>query len=1021
MRLRPVLWGVLASCLAMLLIGGPAARAADISGWPGLADTVFRPVTPGRGAAPVLLPEALAEDSAGFLWEGSQSGLARWDGYQFQLYTADSPRPDGLLDHYVQALHRAMNGRLWVGTQAGGLAYYDEAADRFVTVRLSDGHAPVRKIGSIIDNGHGGLWVGTGAGLFELDSAGNVLQRLHHDPADPGSLPSDNVEAVLRDRHGAVWIGGETGVARAIDGTARFVPVSLPVPGNEPTEVTRLAEDAQGCIWVGSTSKGAFVIAPNGGVSQVETTGPAPGETAATEITSILAVGPSHVWLGTFGQGIVEVDTKTLHTRRITHDAFASGSLDKDSVTALYRDRSGLIWVGTSIGLSQHDPGNHGILSLSGNAGHRNGLRLEDVSAVLARADGTLWVGSGDNGLQLLDPQGHYHDVLSVDRVYSIVGAKEGAVFVGSRSGLYALNSDGRALTRLDIPHRAASTMVTSLLLLGDTLWMGGDDGVWELKTQGAGTVSVVHHYAPAALTDGSVLAITLMPDGRLALGTNNGIDFLDRVTGAIERVFPDKSRQSALSPGNIYCFALDNRGRLWVGTASGGINVMTGRTASGDPVFRHIGRSEGMPNADVSRILIDGQGRIWASTDNGLAVIDPESFAVRALGAPDGVAITTYWNNSGDVTPQGDLVFGGVGGITIVRQAQVVPWNYRPPVVVTSVKIGGQVVSPGIAGEDADKKVMLVPPTANSLSAEFAALDYSSPEDNRYAYRLDGFDPDWIETDAAHRVASYTNLPPGSYKLHLRGSNREGAWTGHDVVLSLEVLPAWFETLWFRLGESAVAVLAVLGLVQGRTMILRRRQRGLERQVAERTAELMVSQKKLEHFAYFDTLTALPNRRAFNQQFQSLIDATPPDPFALVLVDLDGFKQVNDSMGHLTGDALLVAAADRMRHAVRECDFIARLGGDEFAILVRTVDARSDVDPLCERLVASMTAPFSIRGMPVKIGASMGAALFPQHGLTQDALYRRVDLALYEAKRTGRGIWCWYSETMAMSGSHDD
>jgi len=207
---------------------------------------------------------------------------------------------------------------------------------------------------------------------------------------------------------------------------------------------------------------------------------------------------------------------------------------------------------------------------------------------------------------------------------------------------------------------------------------------------------------------------------------------------------------------------------------------------------------------------------------------------------------------------------------------------------------------------------------------------------------------------------------------------------------------------------------LAVLILVQARTLLLRRRQRELQRQVADRTAELVATQEQLRHFAFVDVLTALPNRRAFNERIRTLIAGASQQGknFALLLIDLDGFKQVNDSLGHDAGDELLVIAADRMRDCLGENGFAARLGGDEFAILLDEYSDPETVELMCDRLVATLSQPAAIGRAMVTSGASVGAALFPQHGQDAEDLLRHVDLALYEAKRAGRGVWRWYRET---------
>jgi len=1013
---RPRAWAPVA-LLAMMLGNAGAGQAAESLGWRGLADTLFQPVGQPADAPALALPTAIIQDSAGFLWAGSEAGLARWDGYRFRFYASDSRQPDGLPDHNVLALHRDTSGRLWVGTVTGGLARYDEAANRFVPVALSTGSGAAICVWSIDDDGDGGLWVGTSSALFHLNESGQVVGLLRHDATRPDSLPQGKIEAVLHDRNGILWVGGGFGLAHGTDGNAHFVLTNLPGGAATQPEISHLLEDGSGKLWIGSRQQGAFVIdASRGPALRIAATAPLPGAPSSAEIMAMAAIGPDTMWLGTFGQGIIEVDATTLHARRIRHDPFVPASLGMDTVSALYTDRSGLVWVGTTRGLSLNNPGNHGVLTLWGDAGRKDGLRVNDASAVLARPDGSVWVGSEGNGVQILSPSGRSDVKLAIDRVFALAPAPAGQVYVGSRSGLFVASPASQGLQRVDVPQRPPNAPVNALLALDGALWLGGgDDGVWELQPGADGAMAVLFHADQPRLTNGTLRTLALAPDGRLAIGTDRGFNLLDRASGAIERILPDDADPHGLSQGAVMSFATDRHGRLWVGTDSNGINVLTGRDGAGRARFRHLGLADGLPNDDISRMLVDRQGMIWASTDNGLAMIDPDSFAVRALHTPDGVVVPTYWSNSGDITPDGDLVFGGIGGITIVQPEQVTSWRYRPPVVITGMKVGGKTISGEFAGPD-PAGWLKIAPDANSLTVDFSALDFSAPDLNRYAYRLDGFDQDWVETDAADRIAAYTNLPPGTYTLRLRGSNRNGLWTEQTADLHIRVLPAWFQTLSFRLAACMCALLVVAAIVQARTQILKRRQAELERQVAERTAELSSSQKELEHFAYFDVLTALPNRRAFNDEFHALIGASPPQPFALILVDLDGFKQVNDSLGHLAGDAVLVIAASRMRQAIREQDSIARLGGDEFAILVKSVHDQSLASSVCERIVAGMAEPMLIRGASVSIGASAGAALFPQDGRSLDDLYRRVDLALYEAKNSGRGVWRWYRDSMTIA-----
>jgi diguanylate cyclase (GGDEF)-like protein len=330
-------------------------------------------------------------------------------------------------------------------------------------------------------------------------------------------------------------------------------------------------------------------------------------------------------------------------------------------------------------------------------------------------------------------------------------------------------------------------------------------------------------------------------------------------------------------------------------------------------------------------------------------------------------------------------------------------------------VRIGGKRVPPINFNGDEVVEPLTLSPGTNSIAVEFAALDYSAPQRNRYAYRLDGFDSDWVETEPSRRLAAYTNLLPGDYALRLRGSNRDGVWAD-DLTVPIRVLPAWYQTIAFRICAGVVFFALIAGFVQARTMYLRRARRELERQIIERTAELRESQRQLQQIAYCDTLTALPNRRMFMEEFRELLvlSGLKGGRFALLLIDLDRLKHINDTLGHDVGDALLIEAAIRLQAAVRKSDCVARLGGDEYAVLLTQNPAATDIEAVCRRIVDSFALEVVVNGNSVKTSPSIGVAVYPEHGTAQDRLYKSADLALYEAKRMGGNRWCWYKARIA-------
>ncbi len=1014
-------------CFVLVLVTTALRSLPALAAWGSLADPVFQPIAQDIDLQTMVLPWALAEDSNGFLWGGGDTGLLRWDGYRVRVYTANGTPPDGLRDDYVLTLHSSPHGRMWVGTATDGLAQYDPASDRFIPVPLRPGPAP--RVGDIDDDGEGGLWVASEIGLFHLDARNRIVWSGlgQGSTAHAGCLQAAKLSSVRRDRQGVVWVGSDLGLARGTAGNTCFVQVVL--AGAASPSVSRLMVDGAGRVWVGTDERGAYVAEPGEAAPRpIPATTPGAGQ-STVPITALQEVSPGKIWIGTQGRGIVAVQGDTLATTTIRRNLAVPESLRSDSIYAIYRSHGGLVWVATSQGLSRYAVGNGSIMTMFGGAGRADRLADESVESVAALPDGRILAGLESNGIDIIDPSTSRITLAAGLAGKSVIAVQPnpagGALVATVHAGLYLARGNlvqatdeppwpeagAPHITRLSIPEFPSGSRLYDIQAIGGSIWVGGVlNGLWQLRISKDGDVQVLRHVDVPALSNGTVRAIDSAPGGLVAVGTDNGLNLLDPASGRIEKILPDHDDPQGLPAGRVVSFATDHQGRLWVGSDSEGIAVMTGRDSRGRPRFHHLGTTEGLPNLDINTLLVDASGHVWASTDDGLVVIDPQDFSIRALQRGDGVAILSYWARSGTVTSAGDVLFGGLGGMTVIRADALPPRPASRAPVVTEIRVSGALLA---ASSWRGAGAVTLSALHNNLAVEFSALDYSSPDHDIYRYRLDGFDHDWTQTDPDHRVAAYTNLPPGDYTLLIQAADRNDAWSKQITSLPIKVLPAWFQTRWFHFLVAVLVMLAVVGIVQSRTLFLRRRQHELERQVAERTAELSASQVQLQRFAYYDTLTSLPNRRAFNDSLQRAIaDALRHDlSFALLLVDLDGFKQVNDSFGHLAGDEVLVLAANRLRTHMREGDFVARLGGDEFAIILMSSGEEAGTAMVCDRIIASIAVPMPVAGVQAKIGASIGAAMFPKHGRTQDELYKCADLALYEAKRAGRGRWGWFSE----------
>lgn len=1021
------LWAAL--CIAAHA-GVPAAEAGETDPWVERSDAVF-----SRALSEALSVTDFAQDKDGFLWVATQSGLGRWDGYQLRRYGGDIGAPGALPDSYVLALAIDGGGRLWVGTSAGGLVRYDAATDRFVSPLAGDAALTRNSVSAMLDDGRGGLWVGTGGGLDHLDPLRGTVVR-HADGARTRGLPDRAVQSLLRDAGGGLWVGTDQGLFRLAAGAARFERV--PLPSSEVGEpfVAYLRLDDGRRVWVGTRSHGAFVVEP-GTVNAVPLHRLVAGARAGLAHAAIRGMtlgGPGEVWLGTDGDGIFRVDTRRWQLRHVRHQARGAASLPDDDVRALYRDRSGLVWVGADIGLSYHDVRQAGISNWLGGAGDERGIHHPNVPFVLPRPDGSVWLSVGDGGIDVVRPElgvvarmrpdaASPRSALPRGRVLSMVPAPSGEVYIGTQRGLYKADADGRVIRRLDVPGRAPTASIWAMAMQGTRLWFGGLDGLWGVEPVGAGGLHVAVREEGARLGDQRITALLPADARNLWVGTRSGLVRLDTATLTVSRPVAPGPGANGLPSSYVSSMLLDRRGRLWASFFGAGVRVVELPASASTSAVHRITRAHGLPHDGVNAMVMDAGGDIWASTDAGLARIDAGTLEVRAFDASDGVGLPAYWTSAGAAMPDGHLLFGGDGGLTIVDPKRVDAERPAAPLVVTELRLGEAAALPGHFTSGSAQAPLAIGSGRRSVLAEFAVLDYTSPGRNRYQYRLRGIDRDWIDTNPKHRIAAYTNLPVGDHVLELRGAGAHGSWTP-ALELPLRVLPAWHETWWFRAAAALAAAGLLAALVQGRTFYLRRRQRALEALVAERTTaleqrtlELQQSQQQLEQIAYFDGLTGLANRRMFNDEARRMLAQARREGtgLCLLLIDLDHFKQINDTLGHQTGDAVLAAIGSRIGAAVRESDRVARLGGDEFAVLLPDTTDSAAVRQVCHRIFARVAAPPTDEAVPLLPGISIGAACFPRDADDVDGLYKAADIALYDAKHAGRGRCSFYSETQPM------
>jgi diguanylate cyclase (GGDEF)-like protein len=908
---------------------------------------------------PADMCTALAQDARGFLWIGTQSGVVRWDGQHFKVH----PPPPGA--SYIRTLLATRDGRVWAGTFSGGIVVYDESGEvaRY-TSQLSH-----QRVEGLAEDREGTIWVATQEGLDRIDPKSRRVER----------VLQERMRGLLVDSKGRLWVGSRNGLQ------VRRGNAFVPVPGLEQDFVSKLFEDDRGRIWIGTADRGAAVLDPRtGAVTRI-------ASLSHFWIYGIAQVG-EELWLATFGAGIDVVDMNTLQViDRLRNDPTLPNTIGGDRIGALLRDRSGVVWVGTwGQGLARHDPLTRAFRTIRHSPQRPEGLSHPAAVRAMEMSDGTVWVGTNGNGVDVLDASLRRVSNHPLGAITCLAEGPDGTRYVATLDGgLQRLRAGSTGFEKIGgLP----GGPIRALTFGPDgELWAGAADGLARIDGD---RVTVYRHDRENAstLSGFAVEAIAITGDGTMWVGTDNGLNVFDRRRGTAVRI------TEGLPNNWVPDLMVARDGRLWIATHAGAciLKSWDGKRAAFERVAEKLKRAP----APVESLIEDEQGEVWLGPK---LRVDPLDWTAEEFGPGDGCDFRSFYIASRDRMRDGSLLFGSPEGLLVVQPRELRRWTYAPAVVATSLRVDG--VERAIGSE------LKLSPDARGFRLDFAALDLSAPERNRYRYRLEPFDANWIETDASRRSLAYTNLGAGDYTLRVQGTNRAGEWSPHELRLPVRVVPAFYETLWFRLLAALALCALAYGAYRLRVRQLGARARELERVVRERTAELEEAYARIESASLTDPLTGLRNRRYLEQVIgadQQLAERRGED-LVLLLVDLDHFKSVNDRHGHAAGDAVLVQTAEVLRQVFRASDHLVRWGGEEFLIVARFVD-RAHGPELGEKLRAAVEAhPFALPAVDVEHGevlrrtCSIGVAAWPSPPLSWDQVIQEADAALYEAKRGGR------------------
>ena len=820
--------------------------------------------------------QSIIQDSRGFMWFGTQDGLNRYDGYNFVVYRNDPSDLTSLGDNRIRAIVEDTSGILWIGTEAGGLNKYDPGTDTFIRYRHDPGNPNSLKnnrVWSIWQDEAGFLWLYMDEGwLTQFDPKSETFTHYQFAPPElTNPATGQNIKAIYQDRSGIIWLShDEEGLVSFNPKTGKFThflhdPADATTIG--PGDVLNVYEDNAGNLWISTEGGGLnlldreseqfthFLYDPDDPYSLSDSTS-----------RQVFQDRTGTYWVAT-AKGLNLFDPRTGQFIRYQKDPTNPYALSDDNLDTIYEDRGGVLWLGTNGGgINKLDLGGIQFTHYRNLPDNPNSLSTSYIYSIYEDQDGILWVGGDDGALNRFDrannqvtryePDAENPDALNESwSVSAIYEDSTGVFWVGTYDGgLHTFDRKTEQFQRYlhnpDEPHSIASDVILSIYEdSAGTLWIGTDGGGLNRFDRQTG---VFYHYLsdPGDLNNlhpGMVRGIYEDQFGFLWLTSwIEGLTRFDPKTEQFVNYRHDPDNPQSLSRGEVYVVHEDHKGTLWIGTSSG-LDQFDRLTET----FRHYTEEDGLPNSVIYAIMEDASGNLWVSTNKGVSKFDPRTETFHNYNVFDGLQSDEFNQNAFFHSDSGEMFFGGINGLNAFYPEQITNNPYRPPVILTDFQLFNQSVA---IGKDSilqraiwDTEHIKLNYDQDVFSLSFAALSYAAPEENRYRYKLEGFDANWNEVDARRRFATYTSIPPENYIFRVQGANEDGIWNEEGVSLSIIITPPWWGTWWFRILVGLVVVgLAVAGYTY-RVRSLQQRTAELEIQVAERTRELQTAKEQAE------------------------------------------------------------------------------------------------------------------------------------------------------------------------------
>ncbi|MHC1705667.1 MAG: two-component regulator propeller domain-containing protein [Tenuifilaceae bacterium] len=815
----------------------------------------FEHITKNNGLASNRV-NYIFQDSSGFIWFGTAEGLQKFDGYSFETFQYDPIDTNTVSDNRITCIAKDIfNDNLWIGTE-NGLNFLDRntnSISRIISINDSS-RLISSQIFSICLDKKKQLWVGTNNGISKIDLKSRRQTNYEFQENNSRSLINRIVYSIFEDKSGQIWIGTRSGLCKYDEKNDNFIKF-----GNilEDKEIRFIYEDKLGGLWVGTNLNGIYRFWNSKIDNEYANYNMENSELQNNRSYCIAEDTIGNLFIGIRDGGLVYFDFESNTFSPFIPDIRAENSLNSKAIISIFEDRSGIIWIGTySSGINKIDNHRKKFTHYKVNF-KESGLFNNNIRSMFEDSDGNIWIGTKDGGglskfdkntsrFEHFKPESQNPFSLADDYVFSINEIDERYLLVGTfrkgleildkRTGKFEHHPEGKS------PQSPSSSRIYNI-------FKDSDNDIW------IGTATHLEKFDPISKTFTKCVPISRVtsfyPESKNVfwIGTSQkGLFQYNKKTGKYKSYNNASIDSVSLSSHGVSSLVKDRDGTLWVGSYGGGLYAYDS-TGQKRRIFTS---KQGLPSNNVCGLLVDERNNIWISSTNGISRFNHKEIKFINYSVQDGLQGNEFENYVALKTRDGRMLFGGNNGFNYFNPSEIKS-NLTPPIVVISgFKIFNKPVLIGAKGSPLKSHIsktneIELKYNYSVITFEFVALNFTSPEKNQYAYKLEGFEKDWNYVGFA-RNATYTNLEPGEYTFHVKASNNDDVWNEIGTSIKIEVLPPLWKTFWAYL-VYAIILLTIMNMLRLYT-INRSRARNellLERLKHEKSDE--VNQLKLRFF----------------------------------------------------------------------------------------------------------------------------------------------------------------------------